>query len=137
RHLVSADADFLRHREQCDPAKPRWFLAPMLQQEAVSIMSLGGRRDGREIAGKTDAHQLRRGARLSVSVRFPHDHQRAGSPIAHTQSGPVAQDLHGIPKADARRILARIETLWEDPRPPGSEKLSSQERYRVRQGNYR
>jgi mRNA interferase RelE/StbE len=49
----------------------------------------------------------------------------------------VAKDLHGIPKADVRRILARIETLREDPRPPGSEKLSSQERYRVRQGNYR
>ena len=49
----------------------------------------------------------------------------------------VAKDLHGIPKADVRRILTRIETLREDPRPPGSEKLSSQERYRVRQGNYR
>ena len=36
-----------------------------------------------------------------------------------------------------RRILARIETLREDPRPTGSEKLSSQERYRVRQGHYR
>ena len=36
-----------------------------------------------------------------------------------------------------RRILARIETLRENPRPPGSEKLSGQERYRVRQGNYR
>ena len=38
---------------------------------------------------------------------------------------------------DVRRILARIETLRENPRPPGSEKLSGQERYRVRQGNYR
>jgi mRNA interferase RelE/StbE len=27
--------------------------------------------------------------------------------------------------------------LRDDPRPPGSEKLSGQERYRVRQGSYR
>ena len=35
------------------------------------------------------------------------------------------------------RILARIDALRDDPRPPGSEKLSGQERYRVRQGDYR
>ncbi len=49
----------------------------------------------------------------------------------------VAKDLRGIPSADVRRILARIETLREDPRPPGAEKLSAQERYRLRQGDYR
>ncbi len=49
----------------------------------------------------------------------------------------VAKDLRGIPSADVRRILARIETLREDPRPSGSEKLSAQERYRLRQGDYR
>ena len=49
----------------------------------------------------------------------------------------VAKDLRGIQKADLARILARIESLRDDPRPPGSEKLSAQERYRVRQGNYR
>lgn len=49
----------------------------------------------------------------------------------------VAKDLRGIPSADVRRILTRIETLREDPRPPGSEKLSAQERYRLRQGDYR
>ena len=50
---------------------------------------------------------------------------------------PVAKDLRGIPKADVRRILARIETLRDDPRPAGSEKLAGQERYRLRQGHYR
>lgn len=30
-----------------------------------------------------------------------------------------------------------MEALQEDPRPVGSEKLSGQERYRVRQGVYR
>lgn len=49
----------------------------------------------------------------------------------------VAKDLRGIPNPDARRILERIETLRDNPRPLGSEKLSAQERYRLRQGNYR
>jgi len=48
----------------------------------------------------------------------------------------VAKDLRGLPRHDVRRILARIETLRDDPRPPGSEKLSAQERYRLRQGDY-
>jgi len=30
-----------------------------------------------------------------------------------------------------------MQALCDDPRPPGSEKLSAQERYRVRQGNFR
>jgi mRNA interferase RelE/StbE len=49
----------------------------------------------------------------------------------------VAKDLRPIPKDDVARILARIEGLREDPRPPGSEKLSGRERYRIRQGIYR
>jgi mRNA interferase RelE/StbE len=49
----------------------------------------------------------------------------------------VAKDLRGIPPADLRRILERIEALRDDPRAPSCEKLSAQERYRVRQGNYR
>jgi mRNA interferase RelE/StbE len=49
----------------------------------------------------------------------------------------VAKDLRQIPRADIQRILARIDVLRDDPRPPGSEKLSNQERYRLRQGNYR
>ena len=49
----------------------------------------------------------------------------------------VFKDLRPIPKADVKRILKRIEALAADPRGPGCEKLSGQERYRVRQGNYR
>jgi mRNA interferase RelE/StbE len=49
----------------------------------------------------------------------------------------VAKDIRGIPAADARRIRDRIETLCDDPRPPGAESFSAQERYRLRQGNYR
>jgi mRNA interferase RelE/StbE len=49
----------------------------------------------------------------------------------------VAKDLRLIPKDDVRRILKRIEAFAEDPRPMGCEKLSGQERFRVRQGVYR
>ena len=49
----------------------------------------------------------------------------------------VRKDLQVLPKADVRRIMARIAALGEDPRPAGCEKLSGQERYRVRQGRYR
>lgn len=49
----------------------------------------------------------------------------------------VYKDLRAIPKADVKKILKRIDTLALDPRGPGCEKLSADERYRVRQGNYR
>ena len=49
----------------------------------------------------------------------------------------VAKDLREFPKADVKRILQRIRSLTDDPRPPGCEKLSGQERYRLRQGVYR
>lgn len=49
----------------------------------------------------------------------------------------VSKDLKGIPKKDVRRILAAIKSLGDDPRPPGTKKLAGQERYRLRQGNYR
>ena len=49
----------------------------------------------------------------------------------------VAKDLRSIPKKDIQRILAAIQNLADDPRPPQSKKLSGQERYRLRQGNYR
>ncbi|MDY0292504.1 MAG: type II toxin-antitoxin system RelE/ParE family toxin [Desulfuromonadaceae bacterium] len=49
----------------------------------------------------------------------------------------VSKDLRSIPNAEVARILQRMQALQEDPRPVGSEKLSGQERYRVRQGVYR
>ena len=49
----------------------------------------------------------------------------------------VAKDLRKIPKKDVRRILAAIRALAGNPRPPQSKKLSGQDRYRIRQGNYR
>ena len=49
----------------------------------------------------------------------------------------VAKDLRTIPKRDVQRILKRIEALAEEPRGVKCEKLSGQQRYRVRQGRYR
>jgi mRNA interferase RelE/StbE len=49
----------------------------------------------------------------------------------------AARDLRPIPNRDLRRILAAIESLSEEPRPSGIERLSGQERYRLRRGNYR
>jgi len=49
----------------------------------------------------------------------------------------VTKDLRTIPKRDISRILKRIDALSDDPRSIGCEKLSNQERYRVRQGVYR
>ena len=49
----------------------------------------------------------------------------------------VQKDFDAIPKKDLQRILNRIETLAENPRPPGCEKLTGHERYRLRQGRYR
>ena len=49
----------------------------------------------------------------------------------------VARDMRRIQNRDLRRILKTIESLSDDPRPAGAERLSGQERYRLRQGSYR
>jgi mRNA interferase RelE/StbE len=49
----------------------------------------------------------------------------------------VAKDLRRIPNEDVARILERVRALATEPQPPGCEKLSGLERYRIRQGVYR
>lgn len=49
----------------------------------------------------------------------------------------VYEDLRAIPKGDLEKILECINSLAQDPRPSGCKKLVGEERYRVRQGNYR
>jgi mRNA interferase RelE/StbE len=50
----------------------------------------------------------------------------------------ASREIEELPtKKDRRLVVDRISKLAEDPRPPGSEKLADQERYRVRQGLYR
>ena len=49
----------------------------------------------------------------------------------------VWKDLKKIPKRELKKILSRVEKLGNDPRPMGCEKLTGEELYRIRQGNYR
>jgi len=48
------------------------------------------------------------------------------------------KEIEGIAtRQDRRKVVRRIQGLAADPRPPGCEKLSGRDRYRVRQGWYR
>jgi mRNA interferase RelE/StbE len=49
----------------------------------------------------------------------------------------AVKEIESIPQKDRGRIVYRIQGLAGNPRPPGCEKLSNQEKYRVRQGKYR
>lgn len=49
----------------------------------------------------------------------------------------VRKNFQKIPKHDAKRILAAIESLAEEPRPNQSKKLKDEELYRLRIGIYR
>ncbi|MCX7024841.1 MAG: type II toxin-antitoxin system RelE/ParE family toxin [Spirochaetes bacterium] len=49
----------------------------------------------------------------------------------------VRKDLDSISTADLKKIMEHIGSLAENPRPIGCEKLTAQEKYRIRQGNYR
>ena len=49
----------------------------------------------------------------------------------------AAKELERIPLKDRRRVARRIAALAGDPRPPGCEKLTGENAFRIRQGNYR
>ena len=49
----------------------------------------------------------------------------------------VEKDLRNIPKDYLIKILEKIKNLKDNPRPEGTEKLTGQDRYRIRQGVYR
>ena len=50
----------------------------------------------------------------------------------------AAKEIEGIAQKKKRQqIVARIAKLADDPRPPGCQKLSRENSYRVRQGGYR
>lgn len=49
----------------------------------------------------------------------------------------LKKDFKRIPKTDVQRIMDKIITLGNNPRPTWSKKLSSREEYRGRQGVYR
>jgi len=47
------------------------------------------------------------------------------------------KELQKVPKRDVSRVIDKIRSLSSNPRPPGCEKLSADEKYRIRQGRYR
>jgi mRNA interferase RelE/StbE len=50
----------------------------------------------------------------------------------------AAKELEAVSrKADRQRLVQRIHSLADNPRPPGCKKLSGANKYRIRQGNYR
>ncbi len=49
----------------------------------------------------------------------------------------VEKDLRAGPQQRREKVLQLIAALRDDPRPPGSERLTGQGRYRLRQGRYR
>jgi mRNA interferase RelE/StbE len=50
----------------------------------------------------------------------------------------AVKEIEAIPqKKERQRIIRRIGQLANDPRPPGSKKLSGHDKYRIRQGSFR
>ncbi|MDA7757058.1 type II toxin-antitoxin system RelE/ParE family toxin [Opitutales bacterium] len=49
----------------------------------------------------------------------------------------AAQEIEKLTHTDSIRIIQAIEKLAQNPRPVGSQKLSGQEKFRIRVGNYR
>ncbi len=49
----------------------------------------------------------------------------------------AAKELEEVPRSDRRRLTGKMLALAKQPRPPGAEKLSGLELFRVRQGHYR
>jgi len=52
------------------------------------------------------------------------------------RSRRVQRELDALPASDYRRVMARLEALAGNPRPPGCEKLED-DIYRVRAGDIR
>ena len=49
----------------------------------------------------------------------------------------AAKEIRRLPNDVLKRILSKIESLQNDPRPAGCKKLSGDEKYRIRVGVYR
>ncbi len=47
------------------------------------------------------------------------------------------KEIEKLPKKDRQKVIEKIGGLRENPRPSGVKKLSGEEKYRLRQGNYR
>lgn len=49
----------------------------------------------------------------------------------------AVKEIAALPRAACRAIVAKIENLASEPRPHGAEKLSGDDKYRFRHGDYR
>jgi mRNA interferase RelE/StbE len=49
----------------------------------------------------------------------------------------AAKEIAALSKRACKAIVEKIEALGSDPRPNGSEKLSGDDKYRIRHGDYR
>ena len=49
----------------------------------------------------------------------------------------AGKELQDIPKKNLLKIIKHIQSLAENPRPAGSQRLSAREQYRIRQSDYR
>ena len=49
----------------------------------------------------------------------------------------AVREIEKLPRKDRARVLQRIASLRDEARPHGCEKLSQEEKYRVRRGSYR
>jgi len=49
----------------------------------------------------------------------------------------AAKEIEKLPQNMLRRVLEKIKLLSADPRPSGCKKLSGEEKYRIRIGEYR
>lgn len=49
----------------------------------------------------------------------------------------AVKELNELDSKVIKRIISKIKTLASNPRPEGCIKLTSEERYRIRIGNYR
>lgn len=49
----------------------------------------------------------------------------------------AVKELDNIPPEYLKKVIERIKSLANNPRPPGCQKLSSKDRYRLREGDYR
>jgi len=47
------------------------------------------------------------------------------------------KEFRAIPAKDLKRIIEKIQALAHQPRPHGCEPMVGQERYRIRQGDWR
>ena len=49
----------------------------------------------------------------------------------------ASKEIENLPKKTLARVIDKITALRDDPRPNGCKKLSGDEKYRIRVGEYR